>query len=415
LGRGELSLGIVRIAYLISQYPAVNHTYILAEVRGLRTLGIEVETASILGSDRGISDLDPDEAEEAARTFYVRPLGPLNVAVAQLRYLLTNPMQYLRAIALAFRLGKWNLKTAFGNLRHLTEAVVVGQWMKRSEIHHLHTHFATTPALFLRALFPVGLSATIHGSGEFNDAIGFMIPEKVHASDFVIAISNYGCSQMMRVSDHEDWDKIQIARIGVDTANLDFTARPVNTGRPFEIISVGQLAPAKGTLILLKACKLLLDSGHNVILRLVGDGPDRKRLESAAAGLGISQQVIFEGAQGHHRVLELYRSADFFALASFAEGIPVVLMEAMAVGIPCVATRITGIPELIEDGVSGILVPPADAGSLAAALERLIVDPSFRDSLGRNAHQKIMREYNFIHNLERVKELFELHIPPSRI
>jgi colanic acid/amylovoran biosynthesis glycosyltransferase len=405
----------VRIAYLISQYPAVNHTYILAEVRGLRTLGMEVETASILGPDRPISDLDPDEAEEAARTFYVRPLGPLNIAVAQLRYFLIKPVQYLRAITFAFRLGKWNLKTAFGNLRHLTEAVVVGQWMTQSGIPHLHTHFATTPALFLPSLFPIGLSATIHGSGEFNDSVGFMIPEKVHASDFVIAISKYGCSQMMRVSSQEDWHKIQVARIGVNTANPDFASRPVHTGRPFEIISVGQLAPAKGTLILLQACKRVLDSGHNIILRLVGDGPDRKRLETAAAGLGISRQVIFEGAQSHHRVLELYRHADFFALASFAEGIPVVLMEAMAVGIPCVATRITGIPELIEDGVSGVLVPPADAESFANALERLIMDPSLRESLGRNARRKILEEYNFTHNLERVKELFELHIPPSRV
>ena len=123
-----------------------------------------------------------------------------------------------------------------------------------------------------------------------------------------------------------------------------------------EIISVGRLAPAKGTLILLNACKALVDRGHRLRLRLVGDGPDRKRLELAAQRLGISEHVIFEGARSHDRVLELYRRADIFALASFAEGIPVVLMEAMALGLPCVSTRITGIPELIEDGSFGYLM-----------------------------------------------------------
>jgi colanic acid/amylovoran biosynthesis glycosyltransferase len=397
----------VRVAYLVSQYPAVNHTFILAEVRGLRALGVEVDTASILASDRGVAGLDPDEADEAGKTFYVRSLGPLRIAAAQARYFLTHPLQYLRGILLAFRLGKWNLKTAFGNLRSLNEAVVVGQWMERTGIGRLHTHFATTTALFVRALFPIQYSATIHGSGEFNDSIGFMIPEKVLAADFVIAISNYGCSQMMRVSRHEDWDKIRIARLGVDTDKIGFRNRKTPRNGEFEVISVGQLAPAKGTLILLKACKRLIENGHQLRLRLVGDGPDRGRLQAAAQDLGISAQVIFEGAQSHNRVLELYRDADFFALASFAEGIPVVLMEAMAMGIPCVSTRITGIPELIEDGISGLLVPPADAEALAGALERLLGDPDLRARLGQAARDRILRDYNLRNNIERVKALFD--------
>jgi colanic acid/amylovoran biosynthesis glycosyltransferase len=401
----------VRIAYLVSQYPAVNHTFILAEVRGLRALGLEVETASILAPDRvaaaHASNMDHDEAEEAARTFYVRPAGGLNIASAQLRYFLQSPAKYLRGIMLAARLGKWNLKTAFGNLRHLTEAVVVGQWMERLNIHHLHTHFASTPALFVPALFPVRLSATIHGSGEFNDSMGFMIPEKVQAACLLIAISNYGCSQMMRVSRHEDWSKIRIARLGVDTGKLALVARTPRPGGEHEIISVGQLAPAKGTLILLKACKRLLDRGHLIRLRLVGDGPDRRLLESAAHDLGISGQVIFEGARSHERVLELYRHADIFALASFAEGIPVVLMEAMAMGIPCVSTRITGIPELIEEGVSGFMVPPASEEALAVALERLVEDPELCIRIGLAARAKVVENYNFALNITRVKALFE--------
>jgi colanic acid/amylovoran biosynthesis glycosyltransferase len=397
----------VRIAYLVSQYPAVNHTFILAEVRGLRALGLDVETASIKPADRPPSALDPDEAEEAARTFYVRPLGPARIAAAQFRYFLGHPLQYLRGAWMAVGLGKWNLKTSAANMRHLSEAVVVGQWMDGIAIHHLHTHFASTTALLVSRLFPVKLSFTIHGPSEFNDSIGFMIPEKVHAAGLVLAISSYGRSQMMYVSHPEDWDKIKVAYLGVDISALPFNTRLPAPDGVREIISVGRLAPAKGTLVLLNACKQLLDRGHRIRLRLVGDGPDRQRLELATKTLGISEHVVFEGALSHQRVLELYRNADIFALASFAEGIPVVLMEAMALGIPCVSTRITGIPELIEDGVSGLLVPASDHDALADALQRLAEDPGLSSSIGLAARSKVVKDYNSSLNIRRVKSLFE--------
>jgi colanic acid/amylovoran biosynthesis glycosyltransferase len=227
-----------------------------------------------------------------------------------------------------------------------------------------------------------------------------------HAS-LLLAISNYGRSQMMYVSCHEDWHKIRVAYLGVDTTKLTFIPRTTGQGGIREIISVGRLAPAKGTLILLHACKELLHRGVRIRLRLVGDGPDRKRLESAAQTLGISEHVIFEGARSHERVLELYRNADIFALASFAEGIPVVLMEAMALGIPCVSTRITGIPELIEDGISGLLVPAADQEALAEALGRLVEDPDLCARIGLAARAKVVKDYNSLLNIRRVKALFE--------
>lgn len=396
----------MRTAYLVSRYPAVNHTFILREIRTLRSSGMDLCIASVLPCDRANAALSPDEREEAASTFYVRAAGLIGFATAKLSLLFTRPGAYFRGFSLALRLSRWNIRTALRHLLYLSEATVVGRWMALQGASHLHTHFASTPALLVAAMFPVTMSMTIHGPDEFNDAVGFLLPEKVEAATFVMAISSYGASQIMRVSRHEDWDKIHVARLGVDIS--EFSPKPALEGvrGELEIICVGRLAPAKAQLILLRACELLIRRGRKVRLRLVGDGPDRRRLEAAAAHLGITGRVIFEGALSHDRVLELYRAADLFVLASFAEGVPVVLMEAMAMEIPCVATRITGVPELIEHGVSGLLVPPADAVALADAVETLLDDPALRASLGKAAREKILREYDLHVNMAKVRDLF---------
>jgi colanic acid/amylovoran biosynthesis glycosyltransferase len=396
----------VRVAYLVSQYPAVNHTFILREVRGLRALGMDVAVASILARDRVEEKLSADEREEATSTFYVRPQGRAGLSGALVRALFARPTGFVRGLGMAFRLSRWNIRTALRHLLYVSEAAAVGLWMARKGLRHLHTHFASTTALFVRAMFPVTISATIHGPDEFNDAVGFLLPEKVHAVEFVVAISNYGASQLMRVSDPADWNKIRVARLGVDPA--EFSPRPVKDSEPgeYEIICVGRLAPAKAHMVLLEACAALQAHNRPFRLRLVGDGPDRKRLEAAAGRLGIAARVIFEGALSHDRVLELYRSADLFALASFAEGLPVVLMEAMAMQIPCVATHITGIPELIQNGVDGLLVPPADPGALARAIELVIDDHELRACIARAGRRKILLDYDAAANISKVYSLF---------
>ncbi len=396
-GRGS------RIAYLVSQYPAVNHTFILREIRGLRALGMDVRVASVRAADRPPEKMSPDEVEEAASTFYLRPRGFSGAAAAGLRVLLANPGGFWRGLKLAVRTSQGSLSALVRHLRYLSEAMMTGLWMRGLGISQLHTHFASTPALFAAEAFPIRLSATIHGPDEFNDPIGFVLSKKVAACRLVVAISSYGRSQLMRFSQYRDWHKIAVVRLGVDPAEFSPTPRAPRGESPFTIICVGRLAPAKAQYILLEACAEVIRRGHPILLRLVGDGPDRAGLEEAARPLG--SHVIFHGPLSHDRVLELYRDADAFALASFAEGVPVVLMEAMAMEIPCIATAITGIPELIQNEREGLLVPPSDPLALADAIERLIQDPALAHRLARAGREMVLHEYDLTANIRTLREV----------
>jgi glycosyltransferase involved in cell wall biosynthesis len=395
----------IRLAYLVSQYPATNHTFILREIRRLRDLGIEIHATSIRGADRPSDMLTKEELDEAQQTYYVIPAGFLAAARDQLLTLLSSPAGFLRGLVHALRLGG----SPFKNGSYFVEAIMIGRWMKRKDLSHVHTHFSSTVALIAQRTFPIRISITIHGPDEFNDAAGFHIADKVAAAQFVCAISHFGCSQLMRFSDPRYWDKIEVARLGVDPAV--FLPKPFREYPDvFEIICVGRLAPAKAQHILIEAIALLVAEGRSVLLRLVGDGPDRASLEHAVVGRKLEGHVRFEGWLNQDRVLSLYEGADIFALASFAEGVPVVLMEAMAMEIPCVATWITGIPELIRSGVDGVLVPPSDASALAEAIASLMDDPGLRSRIAKAGRQRVLDKFNLETNVRLLADIFERRI-----
>jgi len=395
----------IRLAYLVSQYPATNHTFILREIRRLRDLGIEIHAASIRGADRPSDMLTKEERDEAQQTYYVIPAGFLAAARDQLFTLLSSPVDFFRGLVYALRLGG----SPFKNGSYFVEATMIGGWMKRKDLSHLHTHFSSTVALIAQRTFPIRISITIHGPDEFNDAAGFHIADKVASAQFVCAISHFGCSQLMRFSDPRCWDKIEVARLGVDPAV--FLPKPFREHPDvFEIICVGRLAPAKAQHILIEAVALLVAEGRSVLLRLVGDGPDRASLEEAVADRKLEGHVRFEGWLNQDRVLSLYERADIFALASFAEGVPVVLMEAMAMEIPCVATWITGIPELIRSGVDGVLVPPSDASALAEAIASLMDDPGLRCRIAKAGRQRVLDKFNLETNVRLLADIFERRI-----
>jgi glycosyltransferase involved in cell wall biosynthesis len=209
----------------------------------------------------------------------------------------------------------------------------------------------------------------------------------------------------MKLSPPAHWSKLEISPLGVDPTAFSprpFRARP----SPFEILCVGRLVPAKGQHILVDAVAELVRAGQAVRLRFVGDGPDRGSLETQVAALGLVEQVVFEGAVNQDRIRAIYAEADCFALASFAEGIPVVLMEAMAMEIPCVTTFITGHPELIRDGIDGLLVPPSNVQALAEAIAGLIADPERRRRLGEAGRRRVMAKYDLETNTQRLAAIF---------
>lgn len=398
-----------RLAYLVSRYPAVSHTFILREVLALRAMGFEIEVASINPPDAAPEKWTADERAEAARTLYVKSSGKGRVVAAHLRWAAAHPMRYLAGLRFALSLAGADLKRLAYGVFYFVEAVLLADWMARRDLRHLHVHFATpaaTVGLILTRVAPVTLSITVHGPDEFYDVSAYRLAEKIAGARFLCTIGWFARSQLMKLSAPEHWEKMEITPLGVDPEQ--FRPRPFRDAPPvFEILCVGRLVPAKGQLILIHAVHAVRAAGKRVFLRIVGDGPDRSALERAADALGLRDDVRFEGAVNQDHIRTLYSSADLFALASFAEGIPVVLMEAMATEVPCVSTRITGIPELIRDGVDGLLVSPSNHEELAGAILRLIDDPALRRSLGEAGRRRVISEYNLPRNIERLAEVFD--------
>ena len=390
----------------MSQYPAVNHTYILREIRGLRGRGFDVRVVSIRPPDRPFDRLTEAEQAEAKATFAVLSAGAAAIAGAHLSTLLSRPIQYFRGIAYALALAGANLRAMVSNLFYFAEAVVAGRHLQRAGVTHVHSHFSSTVAVLLSRVFPIQFSATIHGPAEFDDAVGFYLHEKIARAHFVRAISNYGASQLMRVSSPKHWPKTEVVRLGVDTDVFTPGPGPVDS-RTVNLLCVGSLAASKGHAILIAAMDRLIKEGRTEVhLRLVGDGPLRPSLEKMIAERNLTRHVTLEGACDQNRVLELYRQASLFVLPSFAEGVPVVLMEAMAMEIPCLATWITGVPELIRHGIDGWLIPPGNEEELAASIAKLIDDAELRQRLGRSGRARVKEQYELARNIECLAEVY---------
>lgn len=400
-------MNTIRLAYLVSRYPSISHTFILREVRTLRQRGFELQVASINDADRPPAAMTQAEQEEVNSSFYVKSAGIKGALVAHWHTLRTRPADYFKGLWYSLRLGKADLKRLLYSFFYFVEAVMVGHWMEKQQLNHLHIHFAnaaSTVGLIAARIFPIQYSITVHGPDEFYNTHEFLLTEKIKQARFICCISYFAQSQLMAVSPPDCWDKFDISPLGVDPERFSPRPAPENTDR-FEILCVGRLVPVKGQHILVDAVAKLLAEGRTVHLRLVGDGPDRESLTQAVAARQLSQHITFEGAVNQDLILDFYQKADVFVLASFAEGVPVVLMEAMAMEIPCITTHITGIPELIESG-QGLLVPPSDVDKLAAAIARLIDEPELRLNIAKAGREKVLRSYELARNTERLGDIF---------
>jgi len=392
------------LAYLISTYPALSMIFVLREVLALRALGFRIDTASINPPDRVPERFTDEERDEYRQTYYVKTDGFKGAAKAHLRSLFRNFGGYCRGARLVLRLGGLDLKKLFFNLMYFTEALMVGQWMRRMRHTHLHCHLAqqaATVGLYVRSVFAFGFSMTVHGPDEFYDAKGKYLAQKIAAADFIICISNYARSQLMMLSPYIYWNKFIVSRLGVDPQL--FSPQPRKAAPEFfDILCVGRLTPAKGQHMLIDAVERLTQQGRRVRLRLLGSGPDEASLRKQSAQNRILDYVVFAGAMNQDRIRSFYAVADLFCLPSFAEGLPVVLMEAMAMGIPCVSTQITGIPELIRNGIDGLLVPPSDLEALVGALARLIDDAALRERFARSGRKRILKQYDLHRNVREL-------------
>jgi glycosyltransferase involved in cell wall biosynthesis len=383
----------LRVAYMTGEYPRATDTFIQREVAALREQNIYVQTFSVRKPPEKEA-VGPEQQAERERTFYLLPANPLDLIKSHCRLLLDSPKRYCSAIYLALRVRPAGMKALLLQLAYLAEAGLVARQMKDRQLLHLHNHFSNSScsvAMLAAELGGFTFSFTMHGPAEFFDPKYWKVEEKIRRALFVCCISNFCRSQAMIFSPQEKWDRLHIVHCGVEPAAFD-RVRHEEPGR--RLLFVGRLAAVKGLPILLDTLALLRAERPDVLLTIAGDGPDRAMLEVQAQSLHIESNVKFLGYQSQAQVRALMQNTDVFVMASFAEGVPVVLMEAMAAGVPVVATRIAGVPELVEDGISGFLVPPGDSQALAERIGALLDDPALRQRFGRAGRAEVQAEFN---------------------
>ena len=382
-----------KIAYLTGEYPRASDTFIQREVANLRELGHEVLTCSIrtTGKEHLVG---PEQREEHARTFKVLDAvrNPATTIKAHLRWM-RNPGRYASALRLAWQTAPKGVKGRLYNLIYFIEAGVLAARLADEGVTHLHNHIAKascTVAMLAGELSGIRWSFTIHGPDIFFEPHHWRIDEKAARAAFVACISHFCRSQLMCFADAQHWDKLHIVHCGVDPSRY----APSEQRDGLQALFVGRLAGVKGVPILIDAMASLAGKYPELKLKLIGDGPDRKALEAEVSRRGLQDRITFVGYRSQSEVAEELSRTDVFVLPSFAEGVPVVLMEAMASQVPVLTTRIAGVPELVEDGVSGRLVPPGDAVAFAQALDDLLSDADLRARCGSEGRKEVVAEYD---------------------
>jgi colanic acid/amylovoran biosynthesis glycosyltransferase len=410
----------VRIGYLTTRYPSVSHTFILREVEGLRALGLEVETFSVWRTARGdlLSEVDRRAFDS---TYALLPPRLGDYLRAHAAAFAASPSGYLRTLLSSSKFAEPGVRGRLLPLLWAIQAIVLWHRCRDAGVEHVHVHFAGAPPVVAglatrfarssrRAGGPRSWSVTVHGPVEFFDR---RLGAKLAEADRVVCISDFARSQVMTHAGEGDWDKLEVIRSGLDVTAFA-AARNGNGngvgegpgGQPVKLLCVGRLVSLKGQALLLEATAELLARGLDVRLTMVGDGPKREELLSRCEALGLAERVEWAGAVGQDEIPAHYAEADVFCLPSFAEGVPTVLMEAMLTETPVISTRIAGVAELVEDGVSGVLIPPGRTDLLVEAIEGLAGDPARRRDLGAAGRAKVEAEFDTKRSVRRLAELF---------
>ncbi len=366
----------LHVAYLINQYPKVSHSFIRREILALERQGVKVDRIAVRGWDGDV--VDAADISELHRTRYVLKNGLFPLLAATVRAGLFRPRRFVSALGAALAMSRTSERSLPYHLAYLAEACVILEWLRESGAQHLHAHFGSNPAevaMLVRLLGGPPYSYTAHGPEE-NDRGPFLgIDRKVHHAKFVAAISSHTRSQLLRRTALEDWPKISIAHCGLDAEFLEQAGKPIQ-GRQ-QLVCVARLDAEKGQIVLLEAMQRIRKLHPDCRLKLVGDGALRPLIEARIRELDLGDHVEVTGWLSGAEVREEILAAQALVLPSFQEGLPVVIMEAMALERPVIATYVAGIPELVRDGVDGWLVP---AGSVTALVEA--IDACFTASVG---------------------------------
>lgn len=400
----------LKVAYVMSRFPKITETFILYEILAVMEQGVQVELFPLMREKTQV--MHPEAVPLVATAHFTKHIS-LGVISSNVRALFSKPKVYVRTLTTALH-ATWGSRRYFvGVLSFFAKSVHMGRVMQANKVTHIHAHFASFPAAtayIIHHMTGLSYSFTAHGSDLHRDQ--HFLCEKVQDAKFVIAISEYNRSAILVHCGAEHSDKVHVVHCGVDTNAFKPLDAPRSDQQPLRIVCTGTLHEVKGQTYLIEACAELKRRGVNFECHLVGDGPDKDALQAQVETLGLTDRFTFHGNVPRSAVIAALVQADVVVQPSVPssdgrrEGIPVALMEAMACGAPVVASDLSGIPELVENHVSGILLPPRDTAKLADTLELLGRDRALRANLGRAGRQRILDQFDLVKNAETLSMLF---------
>jgi len=392
-----------------------SQTFIRREIAALEAQGLEIARFSVRSFDGELAD-EADRLEQQ-KTCSILKVGASGLLLALVREIVARPARWFKAAALMVTAG---LRSERGLLRHvayLAEACVLRQRLIACDAQHLHVHFGTNAAdvaLLCRILGGPPYSITIHGPEEFDAPRPFGLQRKIQHAAFVVAVSQFTRSQLYRWCPLADWPKIHVVHCGLDESFLSSPPAPPPNGPRF--VNVGRLSEQKGQLLLVEAAAKLKEEGHEFQLVIVGDGPLRDAIETRINQLGLQGNVRVTGFLSNHAVRQELLAARALVLPSFAEGLPVAIMEAFALGRPVLSTFIAGIPELVQPSVNGWLVPPGAVAPLATAMaEILSAEPAELERMGHAGAQRVAQQHKISTQAEKLLDLFRSTVSNSHL
>lgn len=398
----------MKIAYLVNQYPKVSHSFIRRELLAIEDCGLDVARFSI----RSCSTELVDEADKAElqKTQVVLESGIAKLLLELFRTLTERPTHLLKALTLAIKLGVRSQSGILKHLAYLAEACILYRWFSTAGVEHVHAHFgtnSTTVAMLCHLLGGPTYSFTVHGPEEFDKPEAIALSEKIDRAAFVVAISSFGKSQLYRWCSFEQWAKIHVVHCGVDNSFLAYPFAPIPAAPRFAC--VGRLCEQKGQLLLLEAAAKLAAKGLQFKLVLVGDGPLRPEIEALIMKYQLQEHVEITGWASSAEVRQHILDSRAMVLPSFAEGLPVVIMEALALYRPVITTYVAGIPELVEPGTCGWLVPPGSVEGLVEAMQSALESSvTTLENMGKLGAGRVAQNHTAAIEARKLFELFNL-------
>ena len=396
----------LRIAYFVNQYPKVSHSFIRREIQALERQGCQVLRIAL----RGWRDETVDEEDQAerARTKYVLDRGFMVLMFAMAKTFAVSPVRFASAFFLAMRMGWRSERSLIYHVAYLAEACRMLPWLAAHKASHVHAHFGTNSAEVVMLAHQLGgppYSFTVHGPEEFDKPNAIGLGEKIRRAAFVVAISSFGRSQLYRWVEHAHWTKIHVVHCGLEPAFHEVAPVPI-PALP-RLVCVGRLCEQKGQLLLIEAVHRLAVKGVEIELLLAGDGEMRAEVEALINQFGLSERVKITGWISSGEVRRQLFAARGLVLPSFAEGLPVVIMEAMALRRPVLTAYVAGIPELVRSGENGWLVPAGSIDALAEAMEEFVTCPLDKlTRMGEAARQRVLERHSIDVEATKLKALF---------